>query len=105
MRESPCRRYTLISRSYVSTYVQNNPTYEYWPSRGVQQNMAFLNDTVPVNLYPLTWLLPNGKLFLQAGYKTILYDMDAKTETPLTDMPYSLRVYPGKLKRLCGRWY
>ena len=35
-----------------------------------------------------------GKLFMQAAYKTILYNMDTKTETPLPDMPHAVRVYP-----------
>ncbi|WWC57666.1 uncharacterized protein I303_100200 [Kwoniella dejecticola CBS 10117] len=80
---------------YVSTTVQNNPTYEYWPkqsSGGI--HMDFLEYTVPVNLFPLTYLLPGGKLFMQAAYKTILYDMDARKEIPLPDMPYAVRVYP-----------
>ncbi|WRT63285.1 uncharacterized protein IL334_000189 [Kwoniella shivajii] len=80
---------------YVSTFTQNNPTYEYWPkqsSGGI--HMDFLNYTVPVNLFPLTYLLPGGKLFLQAAYKTILYDMNSRVETPLPDMPYAVRVYP-----------
>ncbi|WWD22747.1 hypothetical protein CI109_107240 [Kwoniella shandongensis] len=80
---------------YVSTFVQNNPTYEYWPKKASGAiHMDFLNYTVPVNLFPLTWLLPGGKLFMQAAYKTILYDMDKRTETPLPDMPYAVRVYP-----------
>ncbi|WWC67241.1 uncharacterized protein I206_101148 [Kwoniella pini CBS 10737] len=80
---------------YVSTTVQNNPTYEYWPkqsSGGI--HMDFLAATVPVNLFPLTYLLPGGKLFMQAAYKTILYDMDAQQEIALPDMPYAVRVYP-----------
>lgn len=56
--------------------------------------MDFLNDTVPVNLFPLTWLLPSGKLFLQAAYRTILYDLETRTEIPLPDMPYAQRIYP-----------
>jgi hypothetical protein len=36
----------------------------------------------------------SGRLFLQAAYKSILYDMNTQTETPLPDMPYSQRVYP-----------
>ncbi|WVQ82615.1 hypothetical protein IAT38_004746 [Cryptococcus sp. DSM 104549] len=80
---------------YVSTFAQNNPTYEYWPKQASGAiHMDFLNYTVPVNLFPLTWLLPNGQLFMQAAYKTILYDMDTKIETPLEDMPYAVRVYP-----------
>jgi len=56
--------------------------------------MNFLNITVPVNLFPLTWLTKSGKLFMQAGYKTMLYDMTTLTETYLPDMPYAQRVYP-----------
>ncbi|WVQ72346.1 hypothetical protein IAR50_001897 [Cryptococcus sp. DSM 104548] len=80
---------------YVSTQKQNNPTYEFFPKTDNQSHyMAFLNYTVPVNLFPLTWLMPGGKLFMQAAYKTILYDIDAKEEIPLPDMPYAVRVYP-----------
>lgn len=47
---------------YVSTYAQNNPTYEYWPKQASGSiSMAFLNATVPVNLFPLTWLTSSGK--------------------------------------------
>lgn len=56
--------------------------------------MQFLDDTLPLCLFPLTWLLPSGKLFLQAAKKTILYDMDTRQEIPLPDMPYASRVYP-----------
>lgn len=31
---------------------------------------------------------------MQAGYKTIKYDINTRTETPLPDMPYAVRVYP-----------
>ncbi|WWC85422.1 uncharacterized protein L201_000285 [Kwoniella dendrophila CBS 6074] len=80
---------------YVSTLAQNNPTYEYWPKQSSGAiHMDFLNYTVPVNLFPLTYLLPGGKLFMQAAYKTILYDMNTRTEIPLQDMPYAVRVYP-----------
>jgi hypothetical protein len=51
-----------INGGYVSTYVQNNPTYEFFPKRGAQIRMDFLNATVPMNLFPLTWLMPSGML-------------------------------------------
>jgi hypothetical protein len=79
---------------YVSTQVQNNPTYEFYPKQGEAVYMDFLNYTVPVNLFPLTWLMPSGKLFLQAGYRTILWDLDTQEETELPDMPHAVRVYP-----------
>ncbi|ORX34898.1 glyoxal oxidase N-terminus-domain-containing protein [Kockovaella imperatae] len=79
---------------YVSTFAQNNPSYEYWPTNTGKIPMDFLNATVPLNLFPLTFLMPSGKLFMQAYYSTILYDMNAQQEIALPDMPYAARVYP-----------
>lgn len=56
--------------------------------------MQFLSDTLPINLYALTWLLPSGKLFMQANRASILYDYNTKTTTNLPDMPHAARVYP-----------
>ena len=39
---------------------QNNPTYEFYPSKGGPIGLNFLLNTMPANLYPLTWLLPSG---------------------------------------------
>jgi len=50
---------------------KDNPTYEYFPSRGADRKMSFLERTYPLNLYPLTWLLPDSRLFVQADYKAI----------------------------------
>lgn len=47
---------------YVSTFAQNEPSFEYWPKQPSGAiNMPFLNVTVPVNLFPLTWLTKSGK--------------------------------------------
>lgn len=51
---------TLTMSRYVSTQIQNNPTYEFFPKKGAAVNLQFLTDTVPLNLFPLTWLLPSG---------------------------------------------
>ncbi|WVQ99832.1 hypothetical protein IAU59_006975 [Kwoniella sp. CBS 9459] len=80
---------------YVNTAAQDNPTYEFFPPRADDPvNLQFLSDTLPVNLYALTWLMPSGKLFMQASRKTILYDYNTKETTDLPDMPYATRVYP-----------
>ncbi|WWC63107.1 uncharacterized protein I303_105707 [Kwoniella dejecticola CBS 10117] len=80
---------------YVNTQAQDNPTYEFFPPRADDpQDLQFLADTLPINLYALTWLMPSGKLFMQANRKTILYDYNQKTTTNLPDMPYAARVYP-----------
>ncbi|OCF30659.1 glyoxal oxidase [Kwoniella heveanensis CBS 569] len=80
---------------YVNTEAQDNPTYEFFPPRDDDPvDLQFLADTLPINLYALTWLMPSGKLFMQANRKTILYDYDTKETTDLPDMPYAARVYP-----------
>ncbi|KAK8854946.1 hypothetical protein IAR55_003685 [Kwoniella newhampshirensis] len=81
---------------YVNTVAQDNPTYEFFPPRDNDPvNLQFLSDTLPVNLYALTWLLPSGLLFMQANRKTILYDYHTQEVTNLPDMPHATRVYPG----------
>lgn len=55
---------------------------------------SFLQNTLPANLFPLTWLLPSGKLFLQATWSTTLLDYRTKVEIPLDDMPDAIRTYP-----------
>lgn len=80
---------------YVNTAAQDNPTYEFFPpTKEGAVDLQFLSDTLPVNLYALTWLLPSGKLFMQAARKTIIYDYKKKQVTNLPDMPYATRVYP-----------
>ena len=81
---------------YVNTVAQDNPTYEFFPPKGDGEAvyLQFLADTLPVNLYALTWLMPSGKLFMQANRKSILYDWKTKQTTNLPDMPYATRVYP-----------
>ena len=82
---------------YVNTPGQDNPTYEFFPPRGDGSpvDLDFLSENLPINLYPLTWLMPSGLLFMQANRTTILYDYNANTTTNLPDMPYAARVYPG----------
>lgn len=81
---------------YVNTPAQDNPTYEFFPPKGDGEAvyLQFLADTLPVNLYALTWLMPSGKLFMQASRKSVLYDWRTKQTTNLPDMPYATRVYP-----------
>ena len=47
---------------YVSTFAQNEPSYEFFPKQSTGAiPLSFLNDTVPVNLFPLSWLMPDGE--------------------------------------------
>ncbi|GAA5839666.1 hypothetical protein JCM9279_005134 [Rhodotorula babjevae] len=78
--------------SFVNTPqgLQNVPSVEYWPSRGAPVNVTFLEETMPVNLYPLAWLLSDGRLFMQAT----LLDYDSNVETRLPNMTHAQRPYP-----------
>ncbi|KAJ6489515.1 glyoxal oxidase [Mycena vitilis] len=79
---------------YVNAANQDNPTYEFFPSTGAPINSPFLSATLPINLYPLTFLLPSGKLLMQANRATILLDPKTHKEYPLDDMPVAVRAYP-----------
>ncbi|KAI1795615.1 copper radical oxidase [Ganoderma leucocontextum] len=71
---------------YVNAAVQDNPTNPSPPTSSLP--------TLPVNLYPLTWMLPSGKLLMQSNWKTTLLDYRTQKETPLDDMLDAVRVYP-----------
>ncbi|TEB14488.1 copper radical oxidase [Coprinellus micaceus] len=79
---------------YVNDQYQDNPTYEFFPPTGGPIRSPVLARNLPVNLYPLVWLLPSGKLLLQANYETILLDRVRNQEIPLDNMPDAVRVYP-----------
>ncbi|KAF8962438.1 glyoxal oxidase [Flammula alnicola] len=79
---------------YINDAGQNNPTYEFFPPAGPSVTAPILQNTLPVNLYPLTWLIPSGKLLIQAGWSTVLLDAKTNVETPLDDMPDAVRTYP-----------
>ncbi|CAE6418233.1 Galactose oxidase Short=GAO [Rhizoctonia solani AG-1 IB] len=79
---------------FVNSEGNNNPTIEYYPSRGDPVGLPMLLRTLPANLYTLTWLLPSGMVFMQTNLGTQIYDMDANTEYPLADMPHAVRTYP-----------
>ncbi|KDE02649.1 hypothetical protein MVLG_06808 [Microbotryum lychnidis-dioicae p1A1 Lamole] len=73
---------------------QNVHNYEYWPSRGAPVNSTFLATTQPANLYPLSFLLSNGLIFMQASWKTQLLNHSSGAETPLPDIPFAQKTYP-----------
>ncbi|KAF9490244.1 copper radical oxidase [Pleurotus eryngii] len=71
-------------------------TYEFFPANGrAPQTMQFMIHTSGLNSYAHTFLMPSGKMFVQANYSTILWDYNNNVETPLPDMPGNVvRVYP-----------
>ncbi|KIJ38403.1 copper radical oxidase [Sphaerobolus stellatus SS14] len=71
------------------------PSYEFFPPRGDPQIMQFMAQTSGLNSYAIMYLLPSGKMFMQANISTIVWDYNTNTETPLPDMPGAVvRVYP-----------
>ncbi|KAG8921616.1 hypothetical protein FRC00_008432, partial [Tulasnella sp. 408] len=79
---------------YVNNQGNNNPTFEFYPSRGAPQNLTILFTTLPANLYPLTWLLPSNKLLIQTNWGTELFDPVTFEEDTLPDVPHAVRTYP-----------
>ncbi|KAF9450694.1 copper radical oxidase [Macrolepiota fuliginosa MF-IS2] len=79
---------------YVNDPGQSNPTYEFFPTRGKPITSPHLQRTLPTNLYPLTWLLPSGRLIMQSNWETVLLDPQTWTETILDTMPDAVRTYP-----------
>ncbi|KAF9046801.1 copper radical oxidase [Hymenopellis radicata] len=79
---------------YVNDAGQDNPTYEFFPSKGDPQTSHILQTTLPTNLFPLTWLLPSGKILLQSNWDTALLNYHTGEETPLDTMPDAVRTYP-----------
>ncbi|KAJ7072054.1 glyoxal oxidase [Mycena amicta] len=79
---------------YVNDAGQDNPSYEFYPSKSKPIASPFLSEQLPINLYPLTWLLPSNKLLMQTNRATILLDAHSHKEYPLDDMPDAVRAYP-----------
>jgi len=72
------------------------PTFEFYPPNGrTPEVMDFMVKTSGLNSYAHTYLMPSGKMFIQANLSTILWDPANNKETPLPDMPNGVaRVYP-----------
>ncbi|KAJ1547843.1 hypothetical protein HK096_010542, partial [Nowakowskiella sp. JEL0078] len=78
----------------------NNPTYEYFPSKNGAtwpKKLTILDVSYPYNLYPASYLLPNGLVFIFCGRLTSLVnpitDTVDDTSIPPLDL-ISLGVYP-----------
>ncbi|KAH9956600.1 glyoxal oxidase [Russula dissimulans] len=75
---------------------QAESTYEFFPPTGqAPQTMNFIVQTSGLNTYAHTFLMPSGKMLVQANYSTCLWDYNNNVETALPDMPDQIvRVYP-----------
>ncbi|WFD31441.1 (methyl)glyoxal oxidase [Malassezia sp. CBS 17886] len=75
----------------------SNPSYEFWPPTGkpAPQLSKFMVSTSGLNMYAHTYLMPSGKIFMQANYSTVMWDWQKNNEEALPDMPEQIiRVYP-----------
>lgn len=81
---------------YINDATQNNPTYEFWPPKGDGNaiNYQLLVDTLPANLFPILFLLPSGKMFVQANFNAQLLNYTTGKGTDLPDVPNACRTYP-----------
>ncbi|SGY98140.1 BQ5605_C035g11445 [Microbotryum silenes-dioicae] len=73
---------------------QNASSYEFWPSRGSLKFSSFLANSGPANLYPLTYLLPDGRVFMQADWKAQILNLETDEEVALENVPAAQRTYP-----------
>ena len=74
-----------------------NPSFEFWPPTGKPKPAVskFMVNTSGLNMFPHMYLMPSGKIFMQANYSTIMWDALNNKEEYLPDMPGQLiRVYP-----------
>ncbi|KAF7984146.1 hypothetical protein HWV62_16798 [Athelia sp. TMB] len=90
-----------INRNTVGNVNASDPnggaqlTYEFFPSKGTAQIMQFMITTSGLNAYAHAYLMPSGKMFVQANISTIMWDYMGNVETPLPGMPNNVaRVYP-----------
>ncbi|KAJ6520169.1 glyoxal oxidase N-terminus-domain-containing protein [Mycena sanguinolenta] len=90
----------VIGGSNAAVFYNVGPTtensIEFWPSRpgeaGTVIPSQFLLDAVPVNMFPRSFVLPSGKIFMIANNITMIYDIETNTETRLPDLPNGVRV-------------
>ncbi|KAJ4474855.1 glyoxal oxidase N-terminus-domain-containing protein [Lentinula aciculospora] len=64
-------------------------TFEFFPAKDDSRTRfsPFLARTVPTNLFPRAFALPDGKIFMVAYNQSIVYDIEAQTETILPSLP------------------
>ena len=114
----------MVTGGYINRYLPNDdpatergaaePTYEYYPAiDGDLKVLNFVVKTSGLNTYPHTFLMPSGRMLLQANLSTggsfptlfvselttiltiALWDHVNNQEFPLPDMPNGvIRVYP-----------
>ncbi|KAF7311483.1 Copper radical oxidase [Mycena kentingensis (nom. inval.)] len=86
---------------WINNATTNNPTFEFYPpknihgSKGLPLGMAFLQQTLNANLFPIAFALPDGTIFLAANTQATIFDWTTHSERALPAIPNGVRVsYP-----------
>lgn len=81
---------------FVPSQGSNNPTYEFYPPKGDggSRHLPILQRTVPLSLFPISYLMSSGEVFLQAGREAVLWNYKKQSERSLPTIPGAPRVYP-----------
>jgi hypothetical protein len=89
------------SGGWINNATVNNPSIEYFPpkaihkSNGLPIHLRFFVDTLGSNLFPIAFLLPDGKIFIAANQDAMIYDWKNNVEHRLPQIPNGVRVtYP-----------
>ncbi|KAI0761400.1 glyoxal oxidase N-terminus-domain-containing protein, partial [Irpex lacteus] len=74
--------------------IQPENSFEFFPSKdaGGVRPSPFLERSLPANLFPRGFALPDGRVFIVASNQSIIYDIEKKTETILPDIPNGVHV-------------
>jgi hypothetical protein len=79
---------------FVPSQASNEPSYEFYPNVGGVYQLDILRRTVPLSLYPISFLMSNNQVFIQANKQAILWNTDTLKETRLPNINGPPRVYP-----------
>ncbi|KAL0953560.1 hypothetical protein HGRIS_004780 [Hohenbuehelia grisea] len=68
-------------------------SFEFFPQKeSTPRPSPFLERSLPANLFPRAFALPDGRVFIVANNQSVIYDIEKKTETILPDVPNNVRV-------------
>ncbi|KAI5481062.1 hypothetical protein MNV49_006248 [Pseudohyphozyma bogoriensis] len=79
----------MTAGGFNNARATDNPTFEFFPPKG--DGLEFYSK----NLFPITFLLPDGHVFVVANHIAMLYNWKTNTEHRLPSLPNGVRVnYP-----------
>ncbi|KAH9939364.1 glyoxal oxidase precursor [Epithele typhae] len=82
---------THVNAAFYNIDPENS--FEFFPRKeDTVRPSAFLERSLPANLFPRAFQLPDGTIFIVANNQSIIYDIETNTETILPDIPNNVRV-------------